>query len=31
MNGRGGDPANDRRVTLKPDFFDYQTLSRFGK
>jgi hypothetical protein len=31
MNGRGADPANDRRVPLEPGFFDYQTLSRFGK
>ncbi len=27
----GEDPANDRRIPLKPDFFDYQTLNRFGK
>jgi len=31
MNGPGNDPANDRRVTLEPRFFDYQTLNRFGK
>jgi hypothetical protein len=31
MLGRGTDPANDRRIPLKPDFFDYQTLNRFGK
>jgi hypothetical protein len=31
MNGRGGDPANDRRVTLQPSFFEYESLSRFGK
>jgi hypothetical protein len=31
MAGRGEDPANDRRVPLDPDFFDYQSLSRFGK
>ena len=31
QNGRGSDPANDRRVTLQPSFFDYQTLNRFGK
>jgi hypothetical protein len=31
MNGRGSDPANDRRVHLEPSFFDYQSLSRFGK
>jgi uncharacterized protein DUF1329 len=31
MNGRGADPANDRRVPLQPGFFDYQTLNRFGK
>jgi len=31
MNGRGADPANDRRLTLQPGFFDYQTLNRFGK
>jgi len=31
QNGRGGDPANDRRVTLQPGFFDYESLSRFGK
>jgi hypothetical protein len=31
MAGRGPDPANDRRVPLQPGFFDYQTLSRFGK
>jgi pimeloyl-ACP methyl ester carboxylesterase len=29
--GRGADPANDRRIPLDPRFFDYQTLSRFGK
>ena len=31
MNGPGVDPANDRRVPLEASFFDYQTLSRFGK
>ncbi|HLY37776.1 MAG TPA: outer membrane lipoprotein-sorting protein [Candidatus Binatia bacterium] len=31
MNGPGNDPANDRRITLEPRFFDYQTLNRFGK
>jgi Protein of unknown function (DUF1329) len=31
MNGPGAEPANDRRVPLDPKFFDYQTLSRFGK
>jgi len=31
MNGRGTNPANDRRVTLNPNFFDYQSLNRFGK
>jgi hypothetical protein len=31
QNGRGRDPANDRRVPLEPGFFDYQSLSRFGK
>jgi hypothetical protein len=31
MNGRGTDPANDRRVKLDPGFFDYQQLNRFGK
>jgi hypothetical protein len=31
MNGRGADPANDRRIPLDPEFFQYQTLSRFGK
>jgi hypothetical protein len=31
MNGPGGDPPNDRRIPLDPSFFDYQTLSRFGK
>ena len=31
MNGPGADPANDRRFPLRPDFFDYQTLNRFGK
>jgi hypothetical protein len=31
MLGRGSDPANDRRITLEPGFFDYQSLSRFGK
>jgi hypothetical protein len=31
MNGRGADPANDRRIPIEPGFFDYQTLSRFGK
>ncbi len=27
----GDDPPNDRRVPLEPSYFDYQTLSRFGK
>jgi hypothetical protein len=27
----GPDPPNDRRIPLDPDFFDYQTLNRFGK
>jgi hypothetical protein len=31
MSGPGDDPANDRRIPLEPGFFDYQTLSRFGK
>ena len=31
LNGPGDDPANDRRIPLEPSFFDYQTLSRFGK
>src|SRR6266516_2569212 len=31
MNGPGTDPPSDRRVPLDPGFFDYQTLSRFGK
>jgi hypothetical protein len=31
QNGPGADPANDRRIPLDPSFFDYQTLSRFGK
>jgi hypothetical protein len=31
MNGPGGDPPNDRRVSIEPSFFDYQTLNRFGK
>jgi len=31
MNGPGGDPPNDRRIPLNPDFFDYQSLNRFGK
>jgi uncharacterized protein DUF1329 len=31
MAGPGQDPANDRRVQLKPSFFEYQTLNRFGK
>ena len=31
MNGRGADPANDRRIPLQPGFFDYNTLNRFGK
>jgi uncharacterized protein DUF1329 len=26
-----GDVPNDRRIPLDPSFFDYQTLSRFGK
>ena len=26
-----GDAPNDRRITLQPSFFDYQTLNRFGK
>ncbi len=30
-NGRGNEPANDRRVKLEPGFFDYQQLNRFGK
>jgi Protein of unknown function (DUF1329) len=31
MNGPGDDPPNDRRIPLEPSFFDYTTLSRFGK
>jgi hypothetical protein len=31
MNGRGANPANDRRVKLDPGYFDYQSLNRFGK
>ena len=31
MNGPGADPPNDRRIPLESSFFDYQTLSRFGK
>ena len=31
MNGPGDDPPNDRRIPLEPGFFDYQSLSRFGK
>ncbi len=31
MNGPGADPPNDRRIPLDPDFFDYQTLNRFGE
>jgi hypothetical protein len=31
MLGRGADPASDRRIPLNPDFFDYQSLNRFGK
>jgi Protein of unknown function (DUF1329) len=31
MNGPGSDPPNDRRITLDPSLFDYQTLNRFGK
>ncbi len=31
MNGPGDAPPNDRRIPLDPTFFDYQTLSRFGK
>lgn len=27
----GKDPANDRRVTYDPSFFDFTTLQRFGK
>ena len=27
----GKDPANDRRVTYDPGFFDFNTLQRFGK
>jgi hypothetical protein len=31
MNGPGFEPPNDRRIPINPDFFDYQTLNRFGK
>lgn len=31
QSGPGADPANDRRVTLDPGYFDYQSLNRFGK
>jgi hypothetical protein len=31
MNGPGNDPPFDRRIRIDPGFFDYQTLSRFGK
>jgi len=31
MQAPGAEPANDRRVTYDPDFFDFSTLQRFGK
>ena len=31
MQAPGNEPANDRRVTYDPDFFDFSTLQRFGK
>jgi len=31
LEAPGKDPANDRRVPFDPSFFDFNTLSRFGK
>jgi hypothetical protein len=31
LQAPGKDPANDRRVPYDPDFFDFNTLQRFGK
>ena len=31
LRGQGKDPANDRRVSFDPAFFDFNTLQRFGK
>ncbi len=31
IDGPGVNPPNDRRIPLDPSFFDYATLSRFGK
>ena len=31
LKAPGKDPANDRRVTFDPQFFDFNTLQRFGK
>jgi len=31
LEAPGKDPANDRRVPFDPQFFDFNTLSRFGK
>ncbi|HLK13115.1 MAG TPA: DUF1329 domain-containing protein [Candidatus Binatia bacterium] len=31
IDGPGATPPNDRRIPLEPSFFDYATLSRFGK
>ncbi|HEY8514308.1 MAG TPA: DUF1329 domain-containing protein [Candidatus Binatia bacterium] len=31
LQGPGNDPANDRRLPFDPEFFDFNTLQRFGK
>ena len=31
LEAPGKDPANDRRITFDPEFFDFNTLQRFGK
>ena len=31
LKGQGKDPANDRRISFDPQFFDFNNLQRFGK
>jgi hypothetical protein len=31
LTAPGKEPANDRRIPMDPQFFDFNTLQRFGK
>ena len=31
LKGQGKEPANDRRISFDPQFFDFNNLQRFGK